>query len=105
MVDSRNSNDPPDDSGSARAPQAAHYVQLLVERFPHVGEMAQQLLEESPVFRELCEEYAACTEVIERLARSQADAALRTEYSALRLRLEGELLRCFSEHWSVNGPR
>ena len=105
MGDSRNSNDPPDDSGSASAPQAADYVQLLVERFPHVREMAQQLLEESDVFRDLCEEYAACTEVIERLARSQGDAGLRTEYSALRLRLEGELLRCVSEHWSEHGPR
>ena len=48
-------------------------------------------------FRELCEEYWACSQVLERLERPNAEESLRTEYGALRLRLEGELLRYISE--------
>jgi hypothetical protein len=48
-------------------------------------------------FRELCEEYFACTQVLERLERPDAEESLRIEYGALRLRLEGELLRYIAE--------
>jgi hypothetical protein len=80
-------------------------MHLLLERLPHVRELSQPLLRDSDVFRELCEEYEVCTDALERLAQSDTNAALLTEYSALRLRLEGELLRCISAYWSANGPR
>jgi hypothetical protein len=62
-------------------------------------------MESHETFRELCEEYEACTEVIERLAQCQSDDAIAKEYSALRLRLESELLRYISEHWSGSESR
>lgn len=49
-------------------------------------------------FRELCEEYATCAEVLQRLNTAVSDEAMRSEYTALSLRLEGELLRYISEH-------
>ena len=79
-------------------------MQLFLERFPHIRELSQELLRDSEPFRELCEEYEACTSVIERLTQSETNAALLREYSALRLRLEGELLRCISAYWSAKGP-
>ena len=90
----------PDDRSQVRG-----CVRLLLERFPHVQAVSLQLLEQHEAFRDLCEEYEACTEAAERLAHSEADEALRREYSALRLRLEGELLRYISEHGRSNGAR
>jgi hypothetical protein len=104
MPDSRNTDEPTTASGQPGAPQEARCVQLFLERFPHIRQMSQELLKDSESFRELCEEYEACTSVIQRLAHSEADAALLSEYSALRLRLEGELLRCISSYWSAKGP-
>lgn len=74
------------------------YARLLVARFPHLQSVSLQLLERDETFRELCEEYAACTEVIERLTDAPSDEAMHREYSALRLRVEGELLRYLSAH-------
>jgi hypothetical protein len=77
------------------------HAMLLVARFPHLQSVSLQLLERDETFWELCEEYAACTEVIERLTDAPADEAMRREFSALRLRVEGELLRYLSDH----GPK
>lgn len=52
-------------------------------------------------FRELCEEYEACNEALERLATAEANAAAIREYSELRLRLKSELQRHISEHRSI----
>jgi hypothetical protein len=87
------------------ASQPRGCVRLLLERFPHVRAASLQLLERHETFRELCEEYEACNEAAERFAQSGSDAALLEEYSALRLRLEGELLRYISEHGGSSGPR
>ena len=86
-------------------PQARPYVKLLAERFPHVQSVALQLLERDPEFRELCEEYEACTESVARLERLEGDEALLREYRALCLRLEGELLRYISEYGASGGRR
>ena len=97
------SNDPRsprgDQGGHDRA-RLRECLDLLRERFPHVNGVSLQLLERDETFRELCEEYAACTEVVERLTRSCSDEALRREYSALRLRVERELLGYISGHRS-----
>jgi hypothetical protein len=74
------------------------YLPLLLERFPHVRAEALKALARHATFRELCEEYVACTEAAERLARTGSDEAIREEYSALRLRVESELLRYIAEH-------
>jgi hypothetical protein len=78
--------------------RARKSVSLLLERFPHVQDVSLQLLEQNETFRELCEEYEACAAAAERLTQSKRDEALRMEYAALRLRLEGELLRYIEDH-------
>jgi hypothetical protein len=87
-----------DGSGPNDGPQMRGCVKLLVERFPHVRAISLELLHRHEAFRDLCEEYEVCTEACERLERSRSDEALRKEYSALRLRLESELLRYIEEH-------
>jgi hypothetical protein len=80
-------------------------VQLFLARYPQVREVSEQLLRDSDAFRELCEEYEVCTEAIERLEHSEANAGLLTEYGTLRLQLEGELLRCIAAHYGAHGRR
>ena len=105
MADSRDSDNSRTDGGQTPAPRGPRCVQLLLDRFPHVREVSEQLLNDSEPFRELSEEYEACTEAIERLEPSATSAGLLTEYLALRLRLEGELLRCVATHYAARGPR
>ena len=73
-------------------------MRLVTERFPNVQEDAKQLFARDEAFRELCEEYEACTQAAERLEGRLEQEPLRREYGALRLRLEGELLRYLQEH-------
>ena len=82
----------------AKGSSPGGYVQLIHERFPHVREISLQLLMQQEVFRELCEEYEACHHATERLASNGSDENMLKEYSALRLRLEGELLKYMSQH-------
>ena len=57
------------------------------------------MFEEDDVFRELCEEYEVCVETAARIEGAEkANRALLDEYLALRMRLEGELLRYMAEH-------
>jgi hypothetical protein len=105
MVDSSDSDNSQTDSGQTPAPREPRCVQLLLDRFPHVREVSEQLLSDSEAFRELCEEYEACTEAIERLQPSATSAGLLSEYLALRLRLEGELLRNVAAHYTARAPR
>jgi hypothetical protein len=69
-------------------------LKLVSEQFPHLRERVAGLFAGQPVFRELCEDYEACTKA---LARQTASDGLRQEYAALQLRLETELLRFLSE--------
>jgi hypothetical protein len=92
-----------DDGGHVDIGRAEACMKLLLERFPHVQALALKRCEKQDSFRELCEEYWACTEVLSRLERPGAEEGLRTEYSALRLRLEGELLRFIAEQSSRAG--
>ncbi len=62
---------------------------LVIEHFPDLRREVACLFEEDDVFRELCEDYEACSQA---LARQESNEALRREYAALRLRLETELL-------------
>jgi hypothetical protein len=78
-------------------------MKLLLERFPHVQALALKRCEKQDSFRELCEEYWACNQVLARLERPDAEESLRSEYGALRLRLEGELLRYIAEQSSRAG--
>jgi hypothetical protein len=78
-------------------------MKLLLARFPHVQALALKRCEQDDSFRELCQEYWACSQVLERLERPNSEAGLRTEYGALRLRLEGELLRYIAEQSSRAG--
>ena len=98
---------PSDQPGSSRGDlsrndqaQLRECMDLLRERFPHINGVSLQLLERDETFRELCEEYAACTEVVDRLTHTGTDEAMRREYSALRLRIESELLGYISGHRS-----
>lgn len=78
-------------------------MKLLHERFPHLQALALKRCEKLESFRELCEEYFACTQTLQRLERPGAEESLRSEYGALRLRLEGELLRYVAEQSSRAG--
>jgi len=70
----------------------------VTERFAHVQTHAVRLFERSEDFRELCEEYGACVEAAKGLEASGPQREpLRREYAALRLRLEGEILRYLKE--------
>jgi hypothetical protein len=72
-------------------------LELVKEQFPNLKERVATLFERDPVFRELCEDYEACTVT---LSRKPPSDALQREYQALSLRLEFELLRHLQE---VNG--
>jgi hypothetical protein len=72
-------------------------LELVKEQFPNLKDRVVALFEHDPVFRELCEDYEACTVT---LSRKPPSEALQREYQALSLRLEFELLRHLSE---VNG--
>jgi len=93
-------NDATQDRGRVTAEDC---MKLLLERFPHVQALALKRAEKQDSFRELCEEYWACSQVLERLERPDGEASLRAEYGALRLRLEGELLRYIAEQSSRAG--
>jgi hypothetical protein len=69
-------------------------LQLVQEQFPHLQERVAILFEVDDVFRELCEDYEACTAA---LSRQPPSEGLCREYEALRLRLETELLRHLEE--------
>jgi hypothetical protein len=75
-------------------------VRLIAERFPHVRLVSLRLLIKDEAFRELCEEYEVCSAAVERFARPVPNVTMLREYTALQLRLEGELLRYFSRHGS-----
>ena len=74
-------------------------MSLLHQRLPQVGERVARLFASDEDFRELCDEYEACARTITRFAAADVSSAgLRTEYAALLLRLERELLRYVEEH-------
>ena len=74
-------------------------LKALSERLPHVREQVVRLFESDEVFRELCEEYQCCIEaVVHMKGAKSANESLQREYTALGLRLEGELLRYLTEH-------
>jgi hypothetical protein len=62
---------------------------LVIEHFPDLRSEVAGLFAQDDVFRELCEDYEACSQA---LARQESNEALKREYAALRLRLETELL-------------
>jgi hypothetical protein len=65
-------------------------LQLVTEQFPYLRDRVVRVFERDLVFQELCEDYEACAQALERQSCNQA---LQHEYTALRLRLETELLR------------
>jgi hypothetical protein len=79
-------------------------LELISEQFPHLRDRVACLFESDDVFRELCEDYEACVAAITRLeAADTANEPLRTEYAALRLRLETEVLRHLHESTDLGG--
>ena len=74
-------------------------LRLVNERFQQVREQATRLFDLDADFRDLCEEYEACTQMMIRLeASGPSSAGMRNEYASLLLRLERELLRYLVEH-------
>jgi hypothetical protein len=69
-------------------------LQLVSEQFPLLRDRVALLFERDSVFQELCEDYGVCAEA---LARQPASEGLRREYTALRLRLETELLEYLND--------
>lgn len=72
---------------------------VVSERLPHLRDQTRFLFGHDEAFRDMCEEYLICTETAQRLETGAGtNEALRAEYAALRLRLEGELLRYLAQH-------
>jgi hypothetical protein len=72
---------------------------LVADQFPHLRDQVVSLYARDDIFQELCEDYQACVGAISRLeAPDVGNEALHSEYAALRLRLETELLRFLEEH-------
>ncbi len=69
-------------------------LRLVTEQFPLLRERVACLFERDEIFRELCDDYEACAQA---LSQQERDEDLRREYSALRLRLETELLGYLNE--------
>jgi hypothetical protein len=69
-------------------------LQLVSDQFPLLRERVACLFERDVLFRELCEDYEACVFAHD---RQESNEGLRREYSALRLRLETELLGYLEE--------
>ncbi len=72
--------------------------QLLQEQFPNDQATCRHLLENDLGFRDLCEEYEACLDAIQRLGHSYVDRELRMEYVELRLEIEEELLHHIADY-------
>ena len=77
-------------------------LRLVSEQFPHLRERTALVFECDPAFRELCDDYETC---VHALALQQASPALHHEYSALRLRLETELLGYLGDANLVRTPK
>ena len=69
-------------------------LQLVSEQFPHLRQRVACLFERDAIFRELCDDYEACSRA---LLQQESSEDLRREYAALRLRLETELLSYLHE--------
>ena len=69
-------------------------LELVADQFPHLRDQVACLFDQDIVFRELCDDYEACCVA---LSRAPASEGLSQEFSALRLRLEYELLRYLNE--------
>src|SRR5687768_542763 len=91
MPDPKDSDGPRRSGGAPDDSRADGAVRLLVDRFLCVDPVLRQLLEQDSTFCELCEEYAVCTETLERLVRDESNTAMVREFCVLRLRIEGEL--------------
>jgi hypothetical protein len=80
----------------------ASSLRFAAEQFPHLRERVARLFESDPIFRELCEDYETCALA---LSRQKASEGLRREYTALRLRLETELLQYVQDAPDEQGSR
>jgi hypothetical protein len=77
-------------------------LKLVAELFPHLRERVACLHDQDVVFREMCEDYEACSLA---LSRTPVSDGLNQEYASLQLRLEYELLRYMSEESIRAGGR
>ena len=84
------------DGGKAMHPS----LRLVNERFhQEICERSARLFEQDADFRDICEEYGACAQMVTRLdAGGPAAEGLRDEYAALLRWLERELRRYLEEH-------
>ena len=71
-------------------------VDVVSRLFPSLGGLVAALYDRDDVFRELCDEYSICLGAVDR-AEASGSPTLRAEYSALKLRLEAELLQQLEE--------
>jgi len=69
-------------------------LQKVLNRFPEHALLIKELYKDSDSFRGLCEDYAECSEVINRLDYSEQmiQTGYREEYEALLRDLENELI-------------
>ena len=77
-------------------------LDIVNEQFPLLRDRVARLFDRDPLFRELCEDYQACSDA---LKRQKGSEDLQREYELLRLRLETELLRFLHEDERAPGGR
>ena len=70
----------------------------LTQRFPGHAAVVDRLIAQCERFRELCDDYMECSDVLSRI-EEQGDATQRriTEYKDLQAGLEQELLDCIED--------
>jgi hypothetical protein len=85
---------------AAGRPTMSSSLKLVSEQFPHLRDRVLRLFEQDAVFQELCQDYEACRTA---LSRAPASQAMSREYTALRLRLEYELLRYMNDSEPPDG--
>ncbi len=77
-------------------------LKLVSEQFPHLRDRMALLFERDAIFQELCQDYEACRLA---LSRGPSSDALSREYTALRFRLENELLRYVNDSEPPSGEK
>jgi hypothetical protein len=79
-------------------------LKVVCARLSGIRDDAEWLFARDDAFRELCEEYEACTAASDRLTQGGPES-LRNEYKTLLLRLEGEMLRYVASHQRPGAKR
>lgn len=95
----------PFDKSSQIDRQHLRVVRLLLDRFRLVRSDISDLIMNDGRFRQLVEEYEACSDAVDRLDDHNIDGELRDHYEGVRLQVESDLIECLAEYGYVVNDR